>query len=679
MKIKQKSRLAKVLATMLATTMAVTATSGVIGAFAANGGVAVPEFDSLNAAKAAAAELNIELTGEGSVLLKNEGQALPIDKNAKITVFGAAANSLQGGQGKVAEALTEGGFANVNSTVVTETMSAEDFGKVTFGNKDSEVAVIVLKRGGGEGSDLAVKTSEKANDAEENDGWTHKNLGVNNKGEEVKHNQMITTAELAMIERAKEKCGKVIILLNTSNAMEMYNLQNDADVDAIMLIGRPGTNGLKAVPKLLSGEINPSGKMVAEWYKDFTADPTWYNSIGNTQNAAGSDTYILSSGKNASDITMHGVDYSEDIYIGYKYYETVYAEIAAGRLAYGADKELKKGAGTKAQADAWHADNVVYPFGYGLSYTDFEMTVKSVKTVEGSTKTDLGETLAGSKLSSTKGDPADIKQLEMTVTVKNTGTKAGKEVVEIYSQAPYTPGGIEKASVNLVGYAKTGKLEPNATQDVTVTVNLQDMASYDYADANKNNFKGYELEAGDYTLFATNTSHITDAVTAKKEFEITDGAKLALDDFTDNEIQNLFSKENGRYYSLRKNDADWNGDGSVDAKDKMFTEEQVLLSRNDMVGTFPKALETKIGGVGVSSILEFDATKSYAAGDVVKITTSSTGVTGSTTVAYYKFTAAHPAGEFDSSKAEVLPGTREGGLVVTDEFAKLMKIGRAHV
>ena len=199
------------------------------------------------------------------------------------------------------------------------------------------------------------------------------------------------------------------------------------------------------------------------------------------------------------------MDYSEDIYIGYKYYETVYAEILAGNLNY-VDGVLSKAGspGGLAQADAWYADNVVYPFGYGLSYASFNTEILSI------THSELDE----ADISSSLFSPAKIKTVSLIVKVTNTGDEAGKEVVEIYSQAPYTRGEIEKASVNLVAYAKTDLLNPGEFQIMKLDVNLQDMASYDYADANSNGFKGFELEGGVYNLFASNTSHCTNA-TAK--------------------------------------------------------------------------------------------------------------------------------------------------------------------
>ncbi len=665
MKASSKKKIAGiVVSSMLVTAMATSTMLGSFTAFAANDGHAAPAFKTKEEALAAAQDLNERLTGEGSVLLKNTANALPMAKADGVTVFGSASQALQGGTGKVDQVLKDAGF-KVNTTVITETTAADATAATVEGNK--KVGIVVLKRGGGEGSDLAVATNELADDANENDGWEHKRLAINKAGKEVKHNQMLTAAEIAMIKKADQLCEKVVVVLNTSNAMEMYNLQNDEAVDSILWIGRPGTTGLKALPKLLTGEWNPSGKLVAEWYKDFTADPTWYNSIANVQNDAGSNSYILADGSQASSIGLHGVDYSEDIYIGYKYYETVYAEILAGNLSYNTStKALTENATAvsgdhTAAADAWYGDNVVYPFGYGLSYTSFEMNIISQSVTQ----------LAAADISSSIGNPAKVKTITLNVEVTNTGKSAGKEVVEIYSQAPYTKNGIEKASVNLVAYAKTKTLKPGEKQIVQVDVNLQDMASYDYSDANNNQYKGYELEEGTYNLYAANTSHVV-ADTEKTTVEIKGNAKLQLDDYSDNEITNLFSEENGRYNSIRKNDVDWNGDGKIDEKDKMFDKEQVLLSRANMVSTFPEAPVVTIDGKSVADYAEFNEEKAYAAGDVVKKTEVTQGVTGTSSVKYYKFKVAHPVGPWTGTDVEEVQGVHKGGLVVTDEFADLM-------
>ncbi len=643
MKTKSKRSFAKVVAFLLAVPMvlsiAFSAPSvGIKRALAANGGKAIPISNTFAEATQKAKDLSVELTGEGTVLLKNRNNALPIAKGVGITVFGSAASSMTGATGSATlmASLATNGFTKVKTAAVTTANAATTQAADIEGYTD--VGIVMLNRAGGEGNDAAVAIAEKAADTENIGGWKHSNLAKDVAGESFKHIQMLNNDEIAMINNVKTLCDKVVVLLNTSNAMEMYNLQNDDGIDAIMHFGRPGANGIHALPKLLSGELNPSGKLADEWIKDFTVDPTWFNSMANAQNAAKTNNYRLPDGSQASSISLHGVDYSEDIYLGYKYFETVYAEIAAGRLDVDANGKLVAGAGTQAKADAWFADTVVYPFGYGLSYTNFAMKVVDISETE----------LTAKEVRSSAAREAKVKSITMVVNVKNTGSVAGKQTVEIYSQPPYTVGGIEKASVTLVAFGKTDIIQPGKSENVTLTINLQDLASYDYADVNANGFKGYELESGTYTLFASGTSHCTSA-TAKATLEITGDATLELDDFSGNVIENLFSSENGRYYGLRKNDADWNADGVIDATDKMFTEEQVLLSRSDLVGTFPKGLATttaqdgtKSGGYIVTkefaSLMDyyagytlnawapthayFSASKAYAIGDTFGVTAS---------------------------------------------------------
>ncbi|MBQ9482249.1 MAG: glycoside hydrolase family 3 C-terminal domain-containing protein [Clostridia bacterium] len=640
-----------------------------VSAFADYKPIAVLDYTTLADAQAEAANVNLEITGEGSVLLKNEG-VLPLSEGERVTLFGSAATSMQGASGSLVTAMNEEGF-KVNPAVITD---ASVSNRTIQGYNTA--GIVVLRRGGGEGSDLAVVDSENADDAGENlGGWTHKRLGTNAQGVAKKHNLMLTKSEIALINKAKATCKKVVVLLNTSNAMEMYNLQNDEDVGAIMTIGRPGANGIYAVAKILKGAVNPSGKLVDVWPKDFTADPTWYNSMYNQQNDAGSNMYITPDGKTAvPNPGLHGVDYDEDIYLGSNYYETVYAEIMDGNLTYNAaTKELSEvTGGNKEQADAWYADNVVYPFGYGLSYTNFEiydvqMLVDGVATTA----------LASADISSSAAAEANVKKVTVKAKVKNVGGLPGKEVVEIYVNAPYTAGKVEKSAMKLVGFTKTGIIQPGMYTNVKVEINVQDMASYDYLGlATDGAYKGYIMDAGNYDLYATDTAHAY-GEGAKTTFSVDALAKLERDDFSGEIIKNLFSKENGNAYSLRKNDADWNGDGTVDANDKMFDKEQVLLSRAHLVSTFPKGYKvtfTPAEGDVIDNVPIFDNTKEYKAGDVVKVVNAASGFSPSRAT-YYQFTVDHAAGNLNTNTEVTteIEGTFSGEYVVTEAFANYVK------
>ena len=566
---------------------------------------AVPIFDTYEEGQEAARELNKELTGEGAVLLKNDG-TLPLSKKAKVTVF--LANSSYSGTGsQLAGELRNEGF-EVNSNTISVNNNFNGVTDAQIGNY-KDVAVIVIARGGGEGSDLSINTGENADDEHENiGGWEHSRLAKTGDVEK-KHNQMLTAKELLAIKEAKEKFDSVVVLLNTSNALEMYNLEHDEDVGAIMFIGRTGTTGMQAVPGLLDGRINPSGKTVDVWYSDFTADPTWYNSLANAQNDGGSNTYVDAvSGSSSSN--LHGVDYEEDIFLGYGYYETVYAEILAGRMQFDASKaklteSLEVGnfaalseAERKENADAYYERAVVYPFGHGLSYTNFNVGKPVLVEADDFKSAKLASGFVGDEK-----NVADLKELTFKVKVDNVGNREGKAVVEIYAEAPYEPGVSEsKAAVKLVGYAKTRDLAPGASQTLKIKVNAQDVAFYSatevHKDAEDDDVRGaYVLDAGEYTFYAGTSSHCFDE--KNLSIELDNKAVLALDDFSDENIQNLFSEENGRYYSMKKNgNCDWNGDGAIDANDVLFDEEMVLLDRADLVATFPKAPATeKVGDV----------------------------------------------------------------------------------
>lgn len=407
-----------------------------------------------------------EIEGEGIVLLKNNG-TLPLKNGASVTLMGRdAADPVYGGSGSGAvkldsvvnlkDGMQNAGF-KVNETVYNlladfaatagKTAIAMDkpednvftIGEMPVSGYTQEAlnsfaqyrdaAIVMLGRGGGEGGDLTKDMK----------GW-------DNNYTDGQHQLELNHDEKQAIALAKEKFDTVVVIINSSNAMELGELEADADIDAILWIGAPGQTGFNAVGNVLSGAVNPSGKLPDIYPTDFTKDPTFVN--------FGSYQY---SNINASNSGGNGyfVQYEEGIYIGYKYYETAAAE---GFIDYDSA--------------------VVYPFGYGLSYTDFawEMADKRMGEVDGS--------------------------IEIDVKVTNTGSVAGKEVVQLYYSAPYTKGGIEKSAVVLGDFAKTQQLAPGESETVTLALAVEDMASYDYITS-----KAYVLEAGDYGLALQTDSH----------------------------------------------------------------------------------------------------------------------------------------------------------------------------
>ena len=543
------------------------------------------DFNTLAEAKAAAADIAKLIAAEGDVLLKNNG-ALPLRGNEFISVFGVAQDALAGQAGnysfdadptnmQIREALEAEGFkVNRSLSSYYESIGTTFGSEVTSFNRGIEnsfglygdVAVVVLSRGGGEGSDQPTVTNEEA---DEEDLAAHTGYQPQEDGKTYKHFLQLTNSEKELLEYVKAQgFGKIVYLINCSEIFEMGCLENDDAVDAILWIGRPGQVGSISAAGILSGRINPSGKTVDTWYRDFTADPTWQNAINNAQ-VNSTVTYTVEDHEavkeegGSSTAAYHGVDYEEGIYVGYRYYET---------RGY-------------TDGEEWYQNAVVYPFGYGLSYTNFSYA--NMKVLAGGEEIADGAVIDAAKLSSSvEAGRAQIEKLTVAVDVTNEGSVAGKETVEIYVQAPYTTGEVEKAHVKLVGFGKTDLLNPGETQTLLISVNVQDMASYDATDANGNGFKGYALDEGAYTLMAAANAHGWAAPEAadfqKVDFALSADACMQLDDFSGNEIKNLFSIENGIFYSLRTNDGKYQFNADASAK-------ETQLSRADWEGTFPKA------------------------------------------------------------------------------------------
>lgn len=310
---------------------------------------------------------------------------------------------------------------------------------------------------------------------------------------------------------------RVVVVFNTPSSFEATFLKDSAyaafadKIDAAVWIGFTGSNGITALGEILNGDVNPSGRLVDTWAADFTKNPSFVN-FG---------TGCLPDTTDKYDGGMYySVDYEEGIYVGYRYYET-------------------RG---ETDGEDWYNANVVYPFGYGLSYTTFNWTVGDASASE----IELGTTIT------------------VPVTVKNTGSVAGKDVVQLYASAPYTLGGIEKAHKVLVGFAKTKLLQPGESETVTVSFDPYSAASYDYRDANSNGFSGYELEAGEYTLYVSRNAHESEKTIALK---LAADVQIGTDPTTDSEVVNRYTDSENFL------DSDW----QLDA----------MLSRADWEGTWP--------------------------------------------------------------------------------------------
>lgn len=488
-----------------------------------------------------AQEVNLKLAEEGFVLLKNENAALPMNKGARISVFSKnSVNLSYGGSGSggfdtsnnknLYESLNDAGFvtnptlkrfyeSSQSGSVRTANSSDLDNGdnqkiataetpqsKYTDAVKNSyadysDAALVVITRIGGEGFDLPRYQGDSEGA-----------VSVDSHYLELDQNEidLLTAVTDGTFKR-------VVVVFNTPSSFEATFLKDSAyaafadKIDAAVWIGFTGSNGITALGEILNGDVNPSGRLVDTWAADFTKNPSFVN-FG---------TGCLPDTTDKYDGGMYySVDYEEGIYVGYRYYET-------------------RG---ETDGEDWYNANVVYPFGYGLSYTTFNWTVGDASASE----IELGTTIT------------------VPVTVKNTGSVAGKDVVQLYASAPYTLGGIEKAHKVLVGFAKTKLLQPGESETVTVSFDPYSASSYDYRDANSNGFSGYELEAGEYTLYVSRNAHESEKAIA---LNLAADVQIGTDPTTDSEVVNRYTDSEDFL------DSDWQLD--------------TMLSRADWEGTWP--------------------------------------------------------------------------------------------
>lgn len=480
-----------------------------------------PDYVSLEEELEAGNRVHLQMVEEGQTLLKNENNALPLASNERnITFLGLATIDYVvsgGGSGSASQtsygmdwvaAFEQGGF-NINPKTVDlyKNLDAADTSSGEIGTKlepdmsyygksvvstfqaYNDVAVVNISRAGRENVDL--KTNNVDGHSNEDD-----------------HYLQLDDNELELIKLAKANFKKVVVMINSSMIMQIPELQASTDteygVDAILWVGGLGDQGTLAAAHILTGEVNPSGHTADIWYSDFTKDPTFTNFGDMSQNKDGSGDRMSSwfTYPNGDTSVYSSVEFREGIYYGYRYYET---------------KADDMNAASEGSGDTWYAENVLYPFGFGLSYTTFDWE------------------LAG--ISADKNISAANQTITMKVRVTNTGDVAGKDVVQMYYTAPYTSGGIEKSSVVLGDYAKTRLLQLGESDVVTLQMVAQDMASFDWNDANSNGFIGYELEAGDYVISARRNSH---EVVISETYTIADGIQCATDYTTGNPIEAQF-------------------------------------------------------------------------------------------------------------------------------------------
>lgn len=519
-----------------------------------------------------------EVEAEGAVLLSNNG-TLPFDSSiSKVNVFGWASIDWQGGGSG------SGGIKNTNtdllgalkdagietnaelssmyesfqkagsrprtlaskpeeSSVLYEpSISDEDYytEDILKNAKDfSDTAIVVIGRFAGESSDMPLsqyKVSEK---------------GGKVKQDKTRTSLDFSTEEEALLAYVGANYEHVCVVINAANTMALGALETTKGIDAVLWVGYTGQYAADAIPNILWGKTNPSGRTVDTFAYDFATNPSYASSsehVGTYTGAEGlypaDGTTSANDGVGEAYDQVSYIDYSEGIYLGYRWYETADTE------GYWASVNNEYGQG--------YAGVVQYPFGYGLSYTSFEWEVIDAPS-----------------------DGASLNDsTSVTVHVTNTGNVAGKDVVQLYYTAPYTKGGIEKSSCVLGAYAKTKELAPGESQDVTLTLDTRDMASYDYLDANHNGFAGYELDAGTYVLsLRHNAYEVDDAAGAQISLNLPYSSQYPTDETTGAEVSNKFTGDN--------TPAGVSVDGTNTGQNITY------LSRADFAGTFPAQASTR--------------------------------------------------------------------------------------
>lgn len=432
-----------------------------------------------------------EIADEGIVLLKNDNNALPLDDVTKLNVFGwSSTNPIYGGTGSgsvdestcvtLLQGLQNSGFelntaisdfytnyldtrppvemGGQDWTVPEPTLDEYDAAGIFENAKSfSDTALVVIARSAGENADLPTSITDE-DTFEFTGGWSgYSGVRYSSNPDDIDPSKSyleLSNREIAMLERVKSEFNQVIVVINSAGAMELGFLEDSAIQGALWMAG-PGQTGFDSLGNVLKGAVNPSAKLVDTYVYDLHSIPAF--AYAGAFKYAYPQANALVATSTADWLYATFTNYSEGIYVGYKFYETAAEE---GFLDF---------------------DSAVqYPFGYGLSYTTFEQSITDFQN--------------------------DGTNITVTVNVKNTGYVAGKDVVELYYTPPYYNGGIEKSSVNLIDFGKTDIVDPGKEASVTITFALEDMASYDYSGV-KADGGAYVLEAGEYDISLRSDSH----------------------------------------------------------------------------------------------------------------------------------------------------------------------------
>ena len=538
-----------------------------------------PAYDSVEEARVASEAVAEEVEAGGIVLLRNKGAALPLAAGTSVSLLGrGAADPVYDGTGaalidlshavSLYDACAAAGLAVNDEAFDFLVAEAPSRPRATVGTLDDPktvsyylgevpwssypeavrqslvgtVGVVVISRPSGEGADLsqdllAMLESGESDVFVPNDETANYVSG--------QHQLELCAEEIELLSEARQRCEKLVVLLNVATTMEVGPLVEEGgpcEADAILGIGFPGESGLNAVARALTGEVNPSGRTCDLWASDLAATPS-FNNFGNHTYTDVTD-YYTSIGSGA-----HFVEYAEGIYVGYRYYETAAAEAAAGNYP-GFDYDSA----------------VTFPFGFGLSYTEF-----------------------GRELTDVHRDGDD---LVAAVRVTNQGQVAGRDVAELYASAP-TRGGVEKSACVLVAFAKTDELEPGASVELELRFAVRDLASWDMSAG------AWVLDAGSYAISLRSDSH-----TVIDQREVTlEGATFSTDSVTGNPVKSRF-------------------DDVTDYMDAYVTQ----LSRRDFAGTFPVPAQDKTAASVGLELREYDVTEHVDPADEMPLTREKNGI-----------------------------------------------------
>ncbi|WP_026519653.1 glycoside hydrolase family 3 protein [Butyrivibrio sp. FCS006] len=441
-----------------------------------------------------AKELCTQIAEEGIVLLKNDSAALPLASGTKVNVFGwSSTNPIYGGTGSGAlsaayptvdflQGLTDAGIEYNQELVdfykgwrdsrpsvgmmgqdwTIPEPTIDEYGDLFTSAKDySDTAIFFIARSGGEGADLPVSyDGVDTYNFDPNSWFGGTGTRYSEQADDLDANKSyleLSNREKALLDKVTSDYSKVIVIVNSANAMELGFVNDYSQIKSVIYCPGTGQTGFDGLGEILAGQVNPSGKTADTFVADLHATPT-ANNFGDfdytNMTEFGYENMFAEGGMAYPTF----VNYVEGIYVGYRFYETAFAEAEAGNMEFDYDSA------------------VVYPFGYGLSYTTFTQEMGPVNN--------------------------DGKTVSFDVTVTNTGSVAGKDVVEVYYNPPYTNGGIEKSAANLIAFEKTDLLEAGASQTVNISFALEDMASYDtYGEG------CYVLEAGDYEISINTDAH----------------------------------------------------------------------------------------------------------------------------------------------------------------------------